>query len=235
MDRINTLKRPEVLRELQKYKLGKTQKEIATLGGIAELRKELLRLETKKLKLDLNQPLVTENLNQDYLYTIMLNADYETLKSLCLTNRFSEKTCRRKTFWLEKFNHQGWDVQGDTIDELKSEYVNMESAVNTTKKILQLVDNIRSSLTITFDLPSDLYEDLIDLIPLKLKRPREEEDIHIIIQYRANFYEFRLGYILKLLNKEKYNVNDIINVDTMTKIMYYCLASENTINITLEP
>lgn len=235
MDRINTLKRPEVLRELQKYKLGKTQKEIATLGGIAELRKELLRLETKKLKLDLNQPLVTENLNQDHLYNIMLNADYETLKSLCLTNRFSEKTCRRKTFWLEKFNHQGWEAQGDTLDELKSEYVIMESAVNTTKKILQLVDNIRSNLKITFNLPYDLYEDLINLIPLKLKRPTEDEDIEIIIQYRARFNEFRLGYIIKLRNKERYNVNDIINVDTMKAIMYYCLDSENTVSIELEP
>lgn len=51
MERLNTLQRPAVLKELQSYKKysGKTQKEITNqFNGIADLRAELYKLENKK-------------------------------------------------------------------------------------------------------------------------------------------------------------------------------------------
>ena len=53
MERLNTLQRPAVLKELQTYKKyhGKTQKEITNqFNGIAELRTELYKLEKNQQK-----------------------------------------------------------------------------------------------------------------------------------------------------------------------------------------
>ena len=45
---------------------------------------------------------IKDTVNKDILYNIMLNADYETTKTMCLTNKTTYKICEEKQFWKDK-------------------------------------------------------------------------------------------------------------------------------------
>ncbi len=117
---VSTLNRGQILKELQthrKYK-NKTQKEIGDkIGGVANLRIELTRLNTKSKKS--KKSLSNKNeLPSDIIYNLMLNADLKTLNNLCQTNKIANKYCNDKHFWHEKFQHEKLpqvSIDGDWI------------------------------------------------------------------------------------------------------------------------
>lgn len=99
MERINAMKRPQVLKELQEYKKykGKTQKEIGELGGIAVLRKELFKLETKKLKTvqEPVQDISHEHFPRDILKEIACINPQTKLK-MCALNKSTRSLCTKE-------------------------------------------------------------------------------------------------------------------------------------------
>lgn len=44
----------------------------------------------------------SSNLNDDILYSIMINSSIDVLKNMCMTNQQAMKYCRSKTFWNDK-------------------------------------------------------------------------------------------------------------------------------------
>jgi len=100
MDRISSLKRSDVLKELKQYKLytGLSEKKIVeTLGhkNVSHLRTELRRLESKT-----NQPLSV--LPNDILLETLMLSDVNTIINTCTSNKELMVLCD-KSFWINKF------------------------------------------------------------------------------------------------------------------------------------
>ena len=45
-----------------------------------------------------------ESAKEDIFYTTLMNADFDTLKRMCLTDKFAVKICQNLNFW-EKYNY----------------------------------------------------------------------------------------------------------------------------------
>lgn len=156
MERINSLKRNEVLRELKTYKkyTGNTEKDIvASLGekDIQSLRKELERLESrrsvrkersqKSTKKQVSKNIVYENpMHEDVVYNLLLNADPKSLPNLCSTNQKASMICKDKTFWKDKIQHDNFTILKTltTIEEYKHYYYNMAKAGHIADIIIKM-------------------------------------------------------------------------------------------------
>ncbi len=111
------LNRGQVLKELQKHKKyrNKTQKEISDkLGGVNDLRIELIRLDGKSKSIKSSRKnqqktthIETESTTpDDIIYNLMLNSDFKTLLNLCQTNKIANHYCKDKHFWGDKLKHE---------------------------------------------------------------------------------------------------------------------------------
>ncbi len=144
MDRLNTLPRNQVLKELQTYKKyqANTQKEISSqFSTIADLRTELYKLE-KKSKKDksikksktVNQSKNVESVIQniagseslipnDILKETLLHSDLKTIINVCSASKNNLLMCNEQ-FWRTKFNHDQLPIikKSNTFNEWVEQY-----------------------------------------------------------------------------------------------------------------
>ena len=64
----------------------------------------------------------------------MLTLDFNTLKSMCVTNQQAHKICKNIHFWQEKFNHDGLLVVNDYS---MNEYRKVLNAATTADQLIQ--------------------------------------------------------------------------------------------------
>jgi len=119
MDRINSLKRNDVLKALQQstpYK-NKTYKQIEELVGkeIYHLRTTLRNIEVGSLRPvertilnEIQQPL----LPNDVIVESLLRSDLQTIINTCSTHKQYQQLCNND-FWIKKFDHDGLPVIKD--------------------------------------------------------------------------------------------------------------------------
>ena len=73
-------------------------------------------------------------LNSDHLYSIMLTMDFNTLNSMCVTNKLAYTICKNTHFWKEKFNHDGLPLlNGYSMNE----YHKVLNAATTTDQLIK--------------------------------------------------------------------------------------------------
>ena len=114
MESIDTLNANQLAKKLQHYRRykGKTQKEIKDkVGDVVSLRNELKRLKSKK-----------SPINNDILYNLMLNADYDVLANLCLTNKMASVYCHDKHFWYDKLIKENLPMFHENTKDYYKEY-----------------------------------------------------------------------------------------------------------------
>ncbi|HSW76665.1 MAG TPA: hypothetical protein VLG50_06455 [Candidatus Saccharimonadales bacterium] len=84
-----------------------------------------------------------ENMTSDVLYNIILNADHDEMKQLCLTNTYAQQLCNNKTFWEHKMNHFNLESfihisPHPSLNEYKKTFRILSNAKNRTDRLFQL-------------------------------------------------------------------------------------------------
>ncbi len=168
MERIDGLNANQVAKELQHYRRykGKTQKEIKNkVGNTVLLRKELKRLESKKLP----------KINNDILYNLMLNADHDVLANLCLTNKNASVYCHDKHFWHEKLIKENLPMFHENTKDYYKEYKKLIKFRKDADNILTIsqiekerTDNVYSLIPKNLDHIGNIRIDFTDDIDYKL-------------------------------------------------------------------
>ncbi len=253
MDRINGLNANQVAKELQEYKRysKKTQKEIKDkVGNVSALRDELTRLESKhkkspKIK---KSPKHTElkPMNDDVLYNIMLNAKYDVLKNLCVTNNKALEYCKSKHFWHDRLTREQLPlIKLDSDDWMEQYKVLLESYEDA--KLMILLTDIEAQderlekydlyggnvINIRFNQSLDDYDYIKDILPGNLIKDMLKKyddnydlvpnDIQIYFDERKEYDKYRISFAYeKLKDTEDYDVErTYVNKLDMTKLLTY--------------
>lgn len=175
--------------------------------------------------------------NYDVLYTTMLNADFETVKLLCLTNKLAIKTCSSVSFWKEKYEYNGFpklfnEYEPKTVEDWKHEYEKVEGILRLIKKILNLAGterNSRAYISISISFEADdsvigfLPEEIIKNIDFDIEHDDSEK---IIINYNMPINDFEIVYVItdsdnyeRETVKGKINYGEAINI--LTWLLYH--------------
>lgn len=96
-----------LIKQLQTYDIykNKSKKEIIKLIGNIYGIDKASNIELE-IELDELQKPKSMNLVDDTMKEILLRADYQTLKTYCMTNKQSQKLCHDKGFWNEKLAYE---------------------------------------------------------------------------------------------------------------------------------
>ena len=163
MENIDTLNANQLAKKLQHYRRykGKTQKEIKDkVGDVVSLRNELKRLKSKK-----------SPINNDILYNLMLNADYDVLANLCLTNKMASVYCHDKHFWYDKLTIENLPMFHENKDYYK-EYKKLIKFRKDADNILTIAQIERERTDEYSLIPKDyignIKIDFTDVIDFKL-------------------------------------------------------------------
>ncbi len=79
-------------------------------------------------------------MNNDELRNVMLNANLTTLKSLCLTNQFSNQLCHSQQFWKDKYLHYHYPVMNRDSD-WETQFIEMNQLDTFLNKMFDLITN----------------------------------------------------------------------------------------------
>lgn len=123
----------------------------------------------------------------DTLKEIMLNADYNTIKTYCQSNKNALKLCKDENFWIMKFNHDNLPIMTDaTMKEYLIIY-----------KIKNYITHLTNLLTSSYDLDKynavilKIYNSVNDIFDYTPYLPDIEVDItinqKIVIQYDRKY------------------------------------------------
>lgn len=70
------------------------------------------------------------NINQDIMYNLLLQSDYNTLKELCLTNKVAVKICQDDNFWRNKLVQDYKLIKNKNYKDTYIKAVKAEKCVN---------------------------------------------------------------------------------------------------------
>lgn len=173
---------------------------------------------------------VLNDIPSDIIYNVMLNADFETLKHLCQTNKASLKYCKDSHFWYAKLAHQQLPVPNkEMIKQLgwMTLYQSLSSAYKEAKEML-LVNKIESQRQ-HFRTNGDIvlcpyeYDDLYFInLPLfkeaELLNDPNQFMIEIFIQYNGQYHvKYQIHHQTLIFVKEKTPIDEqtIIHILTL--------------------
>ena len=160
---------------------------------------ELLNINNKELNI---KNITTRDLMKDEMYAIMINADYETIKHLCLTNKTGADICNDEFFWKTKLNMDYPDI--DVVSNWKKEYYKLNKAYKDVEKTIEIF----------YEEAKDLDDDTEVIMLMYLDKSVDIESI--IPKYKKNIDEMLMdpdnknyiNYVLLIgMNK-----NNIINL-----------------------
>jgi hypothetical protein len=259
MDRISGLNANQVAKELQGYKRykNKTQKEIKEkVGGVSALRDELNRLELKHTKSPKitkspkKSPKITKSpkieMNDDILYNIMLNAKYDVLKNLCVTNTKALEYCKSKHFWHDRLTREQLPLITLDSDNWVELYEVLLESYEDAKLMILLTDieaqdervekydlNGENVINIRFNGSLDDYDYIKDILPGNLIKDMLKkyddnydlvpDEIQIYFDERKEFDKYRISFTYeKLKDTEDHDTErTYVNKLEMTKLLTY--------------
>ncbi len=232
MDRLNSLPRNQVLKELQTYKKyqGNTQKDISSqFNAIADLRSELYKLEKKSKKntktdknekskkVKNNQPQKDENLNEnifpesgsfmpnDILKETLLHSDLKTILNMCSASKHNQQLCNQE-FWMNKLKHDKLPIiENDNWPKYYQEILDAQTNAKYMIEIIETYNKYKGEGIIR------LWYDYGDVNPLILKL------IKLNLNFSSNI-AIDFTYLNKswTVNRNQSNkIKEITNIDLL--------------------
>ena len=144
---VTKIKNPKTGRMINIY--GDTYYKLIKNEGYTEAY--LLSLTTSHRMLNTNNKIINitatssdaiPDINYDVYYNLLIQSDYKTIKSLCLTNTTSIKVCSDDFFWKNKFIYDDTPIlaakQLNNMGEWINEYINVNVAKNTADDIFKI-------------------------------------------------------------------------------------------------
>src|SRR5688500_15491449 len=102
------------------------------------------------------QSVFTDTMNQDNLFHLMIHADIDTVRNICLTQ--SIDYCHDAHFWKLKFGHDQLPILINplptTLTEWRKEYIRVETAANLA---MDLLDKIKKGNAVHFNYTSEQF------------------------------------------------------------------------------
>ncbi len=213
MDRLNSLPRNHVLKELQTYEKyqGNTQKEISNqFNSIADMRSELYKLEqktdkntkikpkakSKKYKTNKSEK-IEDTINHDVLYNIMLHSDSHTIKNLYLTNQMAKTIGNDKQFWVDKFKQLNI-LSTPNLNELER-YEKTKSIGKNIIVLMKLENEKYVNLRIDFE-----QNDILPYLPVKFidEIKKEVDDDELKDELPSIIYNYLYGGSKKVVESD---------------------------------
>lgn len=185
-------------------------------------------------------------MNDDILYNIMLNAKYDVLKNLCITNTKALEYCKSKHFWHDRLTREQLPLIKLDSDNWVELYEVLLESYEDAKLMILLTDieaqdervekydlNGENVINIRFNGSLDDHDYIKDILPgnmIKdmLKKYDDNYDlvpdeIQIYFDERKEFDKYRISFTYeKLKDTEDHDTErTYVNKLEMTKLLTY--------------
>ena len=170
----------------------------------------------------------SDELLRDELYTIMINADYETIKNLCLTNKLASMVCNDEYFWKIKLNIDYPNIK--VLSNWKKEYYKLNNVSKQADKTIEYfyekAKNLNDDMEIVMSMYIDNSVNIESIIP-KYKNNNENPFQYIIRIGMQNNGTMNLEVFVQdvIYSEQLDDLTTTINImelkDILLKVLYY--------------
>lgn len=174
-----------------------------------------------------------QQLPDDTMHEIMLNAPAEFIQSICISNKYYNNYCN-DAFWIQKFNHDNLPIIKEPIMTLKKWVTLYNKSIKVQNNVNDILNTTPTQILIYVDSYNQkgykhLYQ--IPFLPQEIfNNINHNTEPNLIMsffqgdnQYKLSFVGFYQGNILRS--------SVIINQDTLSDILFHFLF-QNKVTIT---
>ena len=185
-----------------------------------------------------NEP-ITQHINEDIWFNIMLNLNDQDLKKTCFTDKMALKVCNNISFWKIKFQNEDLEIVGKMPVTLKEWIKRYKIASNASDIANKIVNLLKYDNQYTIETYIHLDFNMLKIIPeyqdqIKKIRSRFVGNFEMIqgfsIKYK-NGIQFKFFYIINWGDTAgKFTIT--ITYDQLFLILYRYLHYLNAIDLT---